>query len=298
MLTETFHSITGAARNVFTSWKSMLLIGAVYASLLAVLYLFVSIREATLVQVTLTFVFAVAGPLLFFILQAMIASGHPGFVGARHDVPLPESESTSAATTTDDVTPGFVLKRSLASFWKLILITLPLIALAVLIAYLLAKAQNRFGANLSNVATTSAQQLEEVLNRTKPAPRPVDWRAALFSTLRYLSFGLVLPLVAIHLWLATVRDGLGSAIRRFAALLARAFSPRSVLIYIVGFLIFAVVPYFLLFRTTQTKHAWLELSFLVLRLIVVYALTLFGWTITVRALAAAPIAEARPSGRA
>ena len=116
--------------------------------------------------------------------------------------------------------------------------------------------------------------------------------------MRYLSFGLLLPLVAIHLWLATVRDGLGAAIRRLATLLARAFSPQSVLIYIVGFLIFAVVPYFLLFRTTQTKHAWLELSFLVVRLIVVYALTLFGWTITVRALAERPVAEARPSGRA
>ena len=130
------------------------------------------------------------------------------------------------------------------------------------------------------------------------ATRPISWRTALFSTLRYLSFGLVLPLAAIHLWLATVRDGLGAAIRRFLTLLARAFSPQSVLIYFVGFLIFAVVPYFLLFRTTQTKHAWLELSFFILRLVVVYALTLFGWTITVRALAATPVAEARPSGRA
>jgi len=296
MLTETFHSITSAARNVFTSWKSMLLIGAVYASLLAVLYLFVSIKEATLTQVTLTFVFAVAVPLLFFILQAMIASGDSGFITTRQAPP--ESEITNAAAVTDHATPGLVLKKSLASFWKLILITLPLIALAVLIAYLLAKAQNRFGANLTDVATTSSQRLEEVMNRTKPAPRPIDWRTALFSMLRYLSFGLILPLAAIHLWLATVRDGLGAAIRRLATLLARAFSPQSVLIYIVGFLIFAVAPYFLLFRTTQTKHAWLELSLLVVRLIVVYALTLFGWTITVRALAATPVAEARPSGRA
>jgi len=298
MLTETFHSITGAARNVITSWRSMLLIGAVYASLLAVLYLFVSIREATVTQVTLTFVFAVAVPLLFFILQAMIASGDSGFVTTRPAAAPPESEITNSAAATDHATPGLVLKKSLASFWKLILITLPLIALAVLIAYLLAKAQNRFGANLSDVATTSSQRLEEVMNRTKPAPRPIDWRTALFSTLRYLSFGLILPLAAIHLWLATVRDGLGAAIRRLATLLGRAFSPRSVLIYIVGFLIFAVAPYFLLFRTTQTKHAWLELSLLVVRLIVVYALTLFGWTITVRALAEARVAEARPSGRA
>jgi VanZ family protein len=88
MLTETFHSITNAARSVIRSWKAMLLIGAVYAALLALLYLFVSIKEATLAQVTFTFVLAVAAPLLFFLLQAMIASDI--CVGARHAVPLPE----------------------------------------------------------------------------------------------------------------------------------------------------------------------------------------------------------------
>jgi hypothetical protein len=45
-----------------------------------------------------------------------------------------------------------------------------------------------------------------------------------------------------------------------------------------------VAPYYLLFRSTQTKHAWLEVSLLVARLVVVFALTLFGWVITVRAL--------------
>ena len=264
MLTETFHSITSAARSVLRSWKSMLMIGAVYAALLALLYLFVSIKEATLAQVTLTFVFAVAAPLLFFILQAMIARG---------------SEHEFAG---ENRTAGFILRRSLTSFWKLILITLPLIALAVLIAYLLAKAQNRFGVSVSDATANTSQRLAE---GSKPPARPINWKVALFSTIRYLCFGLVLPLAAIHLWLATVRDGLGAAIRRVATLLSRAFAPQSILIYIAGFVIFAVAPYFLLFQTTQTKHAWLELSLLVARLIVVFALTLLGWTITVRALA-------------
>ena len=118
-----------------------------------------------------------------------------------------------------------------------------------------------------------------------PPARPINWKAALFSTLRYLSFGLVLPLAAIHLWLATVNEGLGGAIRKLVTLLSRAFAPQSVLIYIVGFLIFAVAPYFLLFRTTQSSHAWLELFFLIARLAVVFVLTLLGWMITVRALA-------------
>ncbi|MEP6569354.1 MAG: hypothetical protein ABJC10_06225 [Acidobacteriota bacterium] len=272
MLTETFRSIVTATRNVFRNWSAMLLIAAVYASLLALLYLVVSIREATLAQVTLTFTFAVALPLLFFVLQAMIASSSARQLAGEN------------TTQTDQVTAGLVLKRSLASFWKVILISLPLIALAILIWYLLARAQNHFGQNINDPVINTPHPLATTANAQHPA-RPVDWRVALFSTLRYLSFGLLLPLVAIHLWLATVRDGLAGAIRKIVTLLSRAFAPQSVLTYIAGFLIFAVVPYFLLFKTMQTKHAWLELSLLVARLAVVFALTLIGWMITVHALA-------------
>jgi hypothetical protein len=268
MLTETFRSIAAATRNVFRNWQSLLLIAIVYASLLAVLYLFVWVKEATYAQVTLTFASAVAVPLLFFVLQAMIAS--EGTVATETaDVPPPDHQ-----------TAGSLLKRSLSSFWKLILITLPLIGLAILVAYLLGKAQNHWG----QPPAPPLSSLHPMASPNAPRSQPIEWRVALFSTIRYLAFGLVLPLLAIHLWLATVRDGLGSAIRRIAALLSRAFGPQSVLIYIVGFLIFAVVPYFLLFKTTQTKHAWLELVLLIARLAIVFAMTLFGWTITVRAL--------------
>ncbi|HYU99946.1 MAG TPA: hypothetical protein VE977_14055 [Pyrinomonadaceae bacterium] len=270
MLTETFHSIVTAARNVFRNWPSTLLMAAVYASLLALLYLLVAIREATLPQVILTFLFAVAAPLLFFILQTMIASGN--------------TRQTAKEDTgeTEQLTAGSLLKRSLTSFWKLILISLPLIILGILIAYLLGRAQNYFGQNINEPAISTTHPMSSTANA--PPARPINWRVALFSTIRYLSFGLVLPLAAIHLWLATVRDGLGGAVGKIVTLLSRAFAPQSVLIYIAGFLVFAVAPYFLLFKTTQSKHAWLELSFLVARLVVVFALTLFGWTITVRAL--------------
>lgn len=260
MLTETFHSIINAARKVFTNWRAMLLLAIVYASLLAALYFFVAVREASIGQVILTFALAIAAPLLFFVLQSMVAS------------------------QTDEVTAGFLLRRSLASFWKLILISLPLIALAVLIAYLLAKAQNHLGASLNEPASDSLHQIATRVEAQRAA-RPVDWKLALLSMVRYLAFGLVLPLAAIHLWLATVHEGLGSAIRKMGTHLARAFAPQSVLIYIAGFIVFGVAPYFLLFKTTQTRHAWLELSFLVARLVAVFSLTLFGWVITVRALA-------------
>jgi hypothetical protein len=267
MLTETFRSIARAARNLFKNWQALLLIAVVYAALLAVLYLFVWVKEATYAQVSLTFASAVAVPLLFFVLQAMIASG-----GAREPEIVAQPQQESA---------GFVLKKSLSNFWKLLLITLPLIALAILIAYLLGKAQGRWG----QAPQSALPALHPMASGNQTHAQPIEWRVAIFSTVRYLAFGLVLPLAAIHLWLATVRDGLGGAVRRIATLLSRAFGPQSVLIYVAGFLIFAVAPYFLLLKTTQTKHAWLELVLLVARLAIVFALTLFGWTITVRALA-------------
>ena len=74
MLSETFQSIAVAARAVFRNWQSLSLIAIAYAFFLAVLYSFVVIREATFVQVSLTFASAIIAPLLFFVLQAMIAA--------------------------------------------------------------------------------------------------------------------------------------------------------------------------------------------------------------------------------
>jgi hypothetical protein len=238
----------------------MLLIAIVYACLLVVLYFFVSVREASLAQVILTFALAIAAPLLFFILQAMIAG--------------------AAACETNELSSGALVRRALTSFWKLVLITLPLIALAVLIAYLLGKAQARFGAQLDN----PTMELPRRVANAREAARPIDWRAATLSTLRYLAFGLVLPLAAIQLWLATAHEGLLPAIKKLKTLLGRAFAPQSVLIYVVGFLFFAVIPYFLLFKTIPTKHAWLDISLFVAKLAVVFALTLFGWVMTVKAI--------------
>ena len=261
MLTETIHSIATASRNVFRNWRTLLLIAAVYACLLAALYLFMIIREASLFQVILTFALALLAPLLFFLLQALIASGN-----------------------TDQVSVGELMRRSLTSFWKLILVTLPLIALAVLAVYLLNKAQARFGANVAEAAADLPRRAVTMAG-AREAGKPIDWRAALLSTLRYLTFGLILPLAAIHVWLATAREGLGSAIKKIRSLLARAFAPQSVFIYVAGFITFAVIPYLLLFKTVSTKHAWLEITLLVARLAVVFALTLLGWVITVKALA-------------
>ena len=143
------------------------------------------------------------------------------------------------------------------------------------------KAQARWGATLPDAA---ADLPRRVAAGAREAARPVDWKAATLSTVRYLLFGFVLPLAAIHIWLATARDGLSAAIKRVGGIIGRAFSPQSVLIYVVGFIVFGVIPYFILFKSTTSSRAWLDVSLLSARLAIVFALTLLGWVITIKAL--------------
>ena len=213
MLTETFRTIGSATRNVLTNWRSVVIIAIVYAAFLASLYVFIVVREASLFQVGITFTLAVVAPLLFFLLQAMIAD---------------EAERASF---------GRLLKNALADFWKLLLVTLPLIALAILIGYLLQKAQTRFG-------TPPVDPTEIPRRAARTKENPIAWKTAFVTTARYLLLGLVLPLTAIHIWLATARQGLGPALRRLLTLLRQSFAPQSVLIYIAGFIVFGVIPYF------------------------------------------------------
>lgn len=266
MLTETFRSISTAVRKLLKSGPSMVLLAVVYAALLAAVYFFTAIREASVAQVILTFVLALAAFVLFFLLQAMLVKG---IVGENND------------SAQAELGVGKLAKSAAANCWRLVVISLPLIAVGVLIAYLLNKAQNYFGAG-----APSGDVFEPMAGpRSRgPAQAPINWKVAIFSSLRYLSFGLFLPLATIHLWLASMRDGLWPAVRSLGTSLARAFAPSSVLIYIFGFLIFAVLPYFLLFKTTPSSKAWLEISLLVARLTVVFLLTLFGWVMTVWAL--------------
>src|SRR5947209_1097393 len=109
------------------------------------------------------------------------------------------------------------------------------------------------------------------------------WQLVL--SLWLILLGIILPLVAAHLWLSAARDGLLFTLKRIHRVTARAFAPQSVFIYVVGFFVFAIVPYFILFTRTQVSNGWAELFFFALRLALAFVLTLWGWTITLGALA-------------
>lgn len=260
MLTESFKSIASASRQLLRNWRTMFLLTVLYAALLATLYSFVTIKEATGSQVVLTLGCAILAPFLFFLLQTASA----GALQAR--------------------AAGFgpLLKQLSRNVWKVAVISLPLFVLALVAIYLLGKAQAHLGTSAEGVQRLGEMQsfqTGKALGKT-----PMSWTEVTFTTLRYLLVGFVIPLTTIHFWIAAVREGILSTIKGIKTRVLGAFAPQSVLIYMAGFLLFAVIPYLLLFEAIQTNKAWLELTMFVGRLCGVFALTLFGWTLTMGAL--------------
>jgi hypothetical protein len=161
-------------------------------------------------------------------------------------------------------------------------ISLPLILIAVLAVYL-------FGKVGSTAPTTAVREAARALPASprppaSPKPQPVSLQSVAVTTIEYLLFCLILPLAAIHLWIGTARDGLKQTLKQSPRILARAFAPRSVLIYAIGFVFFAVVPYFLIVTKTPVSNAWLDAGLLVLRLLLAVLFSLIGWVVTVGAL--------------
>lgn len=258
MLTESFQSIATATRQLLRNWRFMIVLAGLYASLIAALYLFVTMREASMGQVILSLVLAITAPFLFFVLQ------------------------TAGASQTRSLSAGLLLREALRNSWKVIAISVPLVALTVLVAYLLGKAQSYTGTDGRELPDVAAQYQLRGSNDGRPALR---WSQVTLNAIRYLALGLVLPLVAIHLWIASVGRDLVVTIRSTKDLVVQAFAPHSVLIYTAGFVVFGVIPYLLLFKPTPASRAWMEITFFVVRLLFGFVLTLFGWIVTMRALA-------------
>lgn len=143
-----------------------------------------------------------------------------------------------------------LIKKTVRDGVKLIVVSLPVIGLTLLALYGL----NKIEANV------------------------------IVITFRYLLIGVVAPLLAIQLWVATSNDGLRLLARNLLKVIAKAFSPQSVFVYACGFLVFAVVPYFLLQEPVRSERAWLELSLLIVRLTASAVFILLGWITTIGAI--------------
>jgi len=242
MYVKSAGAIFSAARMLFKKWTTLPLLIVVYAALLLSIYLFVSTREATVLQLIVTFVVMVAAPLLFFLLQAAVVN------------------YTTATEQTG------LLRKAAYDCLKLIVVSLPVIALTILGLYFLGKLQGRLAVDPNTLQPTSVNKL------------------TLLIVVRYLLVGVVAPLVTIQLWIATSTNGLRSSIRNVREALSKAFAPQSMLVFACGFLIFAVAPYFLLSNTMTIQRAWLEFSMLTARVVISALMILLGWVITVGAM--------------
>lgn len=257
MIRDIMRLTRGAFKDSVRAWRVQALLAALYVLLLVVLYLFIRTGEGTAPQVALTMLFVALAPVIFFVLQATIV---------RHAL--------------GETTVRTLLRQSLRDAQRLALVSLPLIAVAVGLAYFLHWAQPHL---LYGEAKTAF-----------PAARPeqtagawhLNWSATAFSTARWLIFGLVLPLAAIHLWIAAANKQLKAAVKGPWPLLGSMFAARSVLIYTVGLVVFAILPAMLLLDHTPISRAWLDMWLFGARLLASAALLLFGWELTVKVLAA------------
>jgi len=245
MIKDIFHSIAAAAQRLFTNWAASLILLLLYLALVGSVYLFFTIREATISQVALNLMLPIVAIALFFLIQAMGLSYVRIGVGA-----------------------GYLLKRSLRDCWKILLASLPLILVAGLIVYLFDKVDQTFFSE-SLRAGSSARA----------------WGSIALHAIQILLLHVLIPLIAIHLWIATVSEGVGAAFIGFGQTVYRALSPRSLLIYAVICAVFGGIVYLLLFQQATFKGPWTQLWAVGIKTALTFLLVFIGWLLTLGSMA-------------
>jgi hypothetical protein len=254
----TIKRLLETTKSLLTSPRALAVFAVLYAVLLATLFGFMRIREATVWQVVLTMLFLALIPIEFFVLQAGIL---------QHT----RADKFGWAQLTRDAI-------------KLAVVTIPIILLAYVLLYLLNKWQVRYQA-----PTVAALPITP----GPPKAPPLHVPTVLFATLRFLFLGLVLPLATIHLWIevaarglrASLSGGAKTVLKRIGNVFARALAFDSVLIYALGLIVFVLVPYAILFVPIKVTGTKTDFAIFVTRLVLVYVFTLIGWVVTLSALA-------------
>lgn len=265
------------ARQMLRHTGSLGIFGVLYAGLLASLYGFVSTREATLGQVALTLVFLLLIPASFFLMQAaIIHHARDGRIG---------------------------LRRALSSSGRLLVVTVPMVIVGIALFVILNRWEPQAPAGIALPSSWAAGG-----NWSPPNPHPASitlhWPTVLFATLRWVIFGVALPLVTISLWIEVVnygwralfRGGFRSLLQRAGLVLSQAFASESVITYAVGLVLFALFPYALLFVPVPVRGPRTEFAIFIARLALAFLLTLFGWVLTIATLARQACSEQPRSG--
>lgn len=247
----------------FANPGALLVFAIIYAFVLVASYIFISIREATISQVLVTYGLMILIPIGFFTLQASVI-----------DRVLDQK---------------FRWRVILIDALKFLAVTIPVLLLAWLLFYLLNKISARYPAPI-------VQAPPPPVHQAVPAPLPpppLHWPSLIFSTLRFVLLGAALPLATIHLWIAVAGggfrtlfgDGPKSFFKRIGLALARTFSSDSVAIYGLGLIIFFVLPYVILVPVFRIGGNKTEFAVFGLRLLFAFLFSLIGWVSTLTALA-------------
>ena len=243
----------------FANPGALLVFAIIYAFLLVASYIFISIREATISQVLVTYTLMILIPIGFFILQASIINRA--------------------------LDQKFRWRVILIDTLKFLAVTIPVLLLVWLLYYLLNKISARYPAPVVEAPPVNPA--------TPPATPGLHWPSLFFTTLRLVLLGVAFPLAAIHLWIAVAGGELGSLFRpgvksffkRIGSALARAFSSDSVLIYGLGLIIFFVLPYIMLIPRFAISGNKTEFAVFGFRLLLAFLFSLVGWVSTLTALA-------------
>jgi hypothetical protein len=254
-----------AIANTLANPGALLVFAIIYAVLLVASYLFISIREATVWQVLITYALMILIPIGFFTLQASIIN-----------------------RVLDH---KFRWRVILIDALKFLAVTIPVLLVVWLLYYLLNKISARYPAPIVEVVPVNLAA--PPTTQTPPATPALHWPSLLFTTLRFVLMGVAFPLATIHLWIAVAggelrglfSDGAKSFFKRIGSALARAFSSHSVLIYGLGLIIFFVLPYITLVPTFTISGNKTEFAVFGLRLLLAFLFSLIGWVSTLSALA-------------
>jgi hypothetical protein len=267
------------------NFGALLVFAIIYAALLVASYFFISIREATIWQVLITYALMILIPLGFFTLQASIIN-----------------------RVLDQ---KFRWRVILIDALKFLAVTILVLLVVWLLYYLLNKISARYPAPVEVAATNPATRQAPPTPTPTPATRqapptptptpastpaptpPLHWPSLIFTTLRFVLLGVAFPLATIHLWIAIAgggvrtlfRGGAKSFFKRIGSALTRTFSADSVLLYGLGLILFFVLPYVILVPTFTIKGSKTEFVVFGLRLLLSFLFSLVGWVITLTALA-------------
>src|SRR5262245_52511337 len=182
MVKDVFHSIAAAAQRLFANWAALLISLLLYSALLGAIYLFFTIREATATQVALNLILPIAVFMLFLLIQVMGLSYTQIGVGVAD-----------------------LLKRSLRDCRRILLVSLPLILIAWLVVYLFGKVDQAY--------FTESLTAESKIRAGG---------AVAVNAVRILLLYCLLPLIAVHLWIEAVSQGVAAAFLEFRRVVTHA----------------------------------------------------------------------------